>query len=99
MIAAYTQHAPLGTGNEKRTCRMHCVKAKEIHIASVHDVESSRLCGEDIQNVDIVQFASGNADELGDAPSEVQQSMQFDRSFRLTEMSPWEKGSAQINGR
>ena len=52
---------------------MDHVKASEIQIPSIEDVESSWLEGQLIENRHIVNLSMGNDDKGGDASSQVQE--------------------------
>ena len=77
---------------------MNGVKAFEIQIASVDNIESSRFEDQLIEDLDIVNLAVGNNDEGGNASSEVEQSMQFHGAFVSAELGPGEKREAEIDG-
>ena len=77
---------------------MDGVKAIEVQIASVDDIESSRFEDQLIEDPDIVNLAMGNNDEGGNASSEVQQRMQFHGAFVSSELGPREKREAEIDG-
>ena len=47
---------------------MEAVEPLEIEVAAIHHVEGARLGNQHVEDVDIVQFAVGDVDELGIAP-------------------------------
>src|SRR5512139_1302567 len=77
---------------------MNGVKAFEVQIASVDDIESSRFEDQLIEDPDIVNLAVGNNDEGGNASSQIQQRMQFHGAFVSSELGPREKRETEIDG-
>ena len=73
---------------------MDHVKASEIQIPSVEDVESSWFEDQLIENRHIVNLSMSNDDEGRNASAQIQERVQFDRSFALSELGPREKGQA-----
>ena len=55
----------LGTRHEKGLRLMHRVKALEIQIAAIHDVEGTRLQRQDVEHVDIARLAVRDMDRAG----------------------------------
>src|SRR5207244_12986022 len=54
------------------------IKPLEVDVASVHDVESTRLGQQQVQNVDVVQFAIADVDERRDVATQVQERVLLD---------------------
>ena len=77
---------------------MEDIEPLEIDVPTVHHIDGSCFGNHDVQDVDVVQFALGNMDKLGDTSTQVEQSMQLDRSFGLAELRPWKQGETQIDG-
>ena len=93
-IEAFELEIAFGSGHKECRGSMDLVKASEIQIPSVEDVERSWFEGQLIENRHIVNLSVGNDDEGGDASAQVQKRVQFDRSFALSELGPREKGQA-----
>ena len=89
----------LGADDEERPGGMHGVEPFEVHVAPVHDVESAGLGQQDVQDVDVVQFAIGDVNEGGNAAAQIQERVKLDRPFALSEPSPGKDRQAQIDGR
>ena len=70
----------------------------EVHVATVHDVESSRLGQQNIEDVDIVQLAVGDMDEGGDVASQIQQGMELDGRLGGAKVRPRKDRQAQVDG-
>ena len=68
----------LGPDNEEGGGDSQGEQALEIEVGAVHDVAGTRLGDEQVEDVDIVQFAVGEMDKGGDIAAQVQQGMQFD---------------------
>jgi len=98
-IASTELRIGFGSGDEESTVAMNTMKPGKIQIAPVHDVEGSRFEGQIVEDVDVVNLAGGNNDKGRNASLQIQQGMQFDRSFVLSELGPREQGQAEIDRR
>jgi len=67
------------------------VETLEIQVASVHDVERSSLRHNLVEDLDIVDFAVGNADKRWDIAMEVEQRVHLDGCLVLAEPCPREQ--------
>jgi len=67
------------------------VETLEIQVASVHDVERSSLRHNLVEDLDIVDFAVGNADKRWDIAMEVEQCVHLDGCLVLAEPCPREQ--------
>ena len=76
---------------------MQCKEAFKIQIASVHDVNGADLRKQQIQDIDLVDSAFGNGDKRRDVASQIQQRMEFNRSFRFTKIGPREHRKTKID--
>jgi len=88
----------LGANDEEGPGRMYGVEPLEIYIAPIHDVKSAGLGQQDVQDVDVVQFAVGNVNEGGDAAAQVQQRVKLDRRLGSAEVRPGKDREAQVDG-
>ena len=88
----------LGPDNEEGGGDSQGKQALEIEVSAVHDVAGAGLGEEEVEDVDIVQFAVGEMDKGGDIAAQVQQGMQFDGGFGLAEARPGEHGQTQVDG-
>lgn len=59
--------APVGLGSDDEECGglVEGVEAAKVQVAAVHDVEGAGLGQEQVEDVDIVQFAIGDVDKRG----------------------------------
>ena len=91
-IEAFELEIGFGSGHKECRGSMDLVKASEIQISSIENIESAWFEDQLIENRHIVNLSMGNNDERGDASAQVQKRVQFDRSFALSELRPREKG-------
>jgi len=89
----------LGADNEKGPGSMDLVESGKIEIASVENIYGSRLYGEVVEKIDLVDFAMGDENQRRDAASQIHEGMELDRSFSLAELSPGEKRETKVDGR
>ena len=73
-------------------------KTLEIDVAAIHHVERARLGQNFVEDVDVVQFAFGNADKRGDAAAQVQQRVHLDSGFVLAEPRPRKQRQTEVDG-
>ena len=92
-------HAALGTDDEKCALLFEYVQPGKIQIATVHDVEGSRLDGQLVERVDIVQFPVADMHESGNRAAQVQQRVQFDGGLGPAKACPAKQAQTQIDGR
>ena len=78
---------------------MYRVESSVVQISPIHDVECPRIEGQLIQNVHIVNLGGGNYDHAGYVPFQIQQRVELDSAFGLSEFRPREKGETQVDGR
>ena len=97
-VQAPEPEVALGSDHVEGRCLVDGIKAIEVQISSVDDIESSRFEDQLIEDLDIVNLAVGNNDEGWNASSEVQQRMQFHGAFVSSELGPGEKREAEIDG-
>ena len=88
-----------GTKHEETAKLMQSEKAGEVKVGAIHDVEGTVFRQQHIHDINIMQFAIGDMDECWDISLQIQQSMEFYRSFGFAKPSPWEQRQAQVYGR
>src|SRR2546429_58275 len=74
-------------------------QASEVHISAIEQVKRSGFGKQLVQNVDVVNLASGHINIGRNAAPQIQQRVQFHRALVAAEFSPGEKRQAQIDGR
>ena len=87
-----------GADDEETPRHVQGEEPLEVHAATVHDVESSRLGQQNIEDVDIVQLAVGDMDEGGDVASQIQQGMELDGRLGGAKVRPRKDRQAQVDG-
>jgi len=97
-VEASEPEVAFGSDHKEGRCLMDGIKAIEIQISTIDNVEGSWFEGQLIENFDVVNLAMSNNDEGGNASSEVEQGMQFYSAFVGSELGPREKGETQIDG-
>ena len=97
-ITAAVTGIGLGPDNEEGGGDVEGKQTLEIELRAVHDVAGAGLGQQQVEDIDIVQFALGEMYKGGDSAAQVQQGMQFDSRFGLTEVRPGEHGQAQVDG-
>jgi hypothetical protein len=101
-ITAFVLGIGLGA-NDKKTPKtpghVQSEKALEVHIPAIHDVEGAGLRQQDVEDIDVVQFAVGDVDKCRDIAAKIQQGMELDGGFGGAEQSPGKDRQAQVDGR
>ena len=87
-----------GAGDKEAFCLVQLIKPLEVDVASVHDVESTRLGQQQVQNVDVVEFAIADVDERRDVAAQVQERVQLDGRLGRAKRSPRKYRQAQVDG-
>ena len=87
-----------GADDEEGFGRFEAVESLEIEVAPVQDVEGSRVEGQIVEGVDVVQFSLGNVDETRNVAAEIDQGVEFDGAFATAEFRPGEEGQTEIDG-
>ena len=89
-VTTLEQNVGLGAHDEERRAQREDVKALEIDVAAVHDVERPGLGQNLVEDVDVMHLAVGNADKRGDIAMQIEQRVHFDGGFVLAELRPRE---------
>src|SRR5260370_41162882 len=87
-VAAVQQDVGVGTHYEEGGTKGEEEEAFEIHIGAVHDIESTRLRHDLVQDVYVVHSALGNANKCGDIATKVQQGVHLDGGFVFAKLRP-----------
>ena len=73
------------------------VKAGEIQIGSIQNIEGSGFRDQIVEGVDIVDFPLGNLDKRWDVATQIEKRMQFDGSLAASKSGPGEKSKAKVD--
>jgi len=71
----------------------------KIHVAAIHQIESSRFEQQTVEPAYIVLPRTGNEDAGRNRPTQIDLSMKLDARLGLTEVGPREKSQRQVDGR
>src|SRR5213594_3338428 len=96
-IATLGFEVGFGSGDKEAFRLVQLIKPLEVDVASVHDVESTRLGQQQVQNVDVVQFAIADVDERRDVTTQVQERVQLDSRLDRAKRSPRKDRQTQID--
>jgi len=78
---------------------MYRVESSVVQIPSIHDVERARVEDQLIQDIHIVKLCGCYNDDAWNVSPQIQQCMELDSAFGLTEFCPGKKGEAEVDGR
>jgi hypothetical protein len=70
-IQALGLHVALGSNHKEGCGLMECIKTLKIEVTAIHHVEGSGFCHQNIEDIDIVDFAVGKLDESRNGTSPV----------------------------
>ena len=87
-----------GAGDKEALRLVQPIKPFEVEVSPVHDVESARLGQQQVQNVDVVQFAIADVEKRRDVAPQVQQRVQLDGRLGRAKRSPSKYRQAKIDG-
>ena len=88
----------LGAGDEESAALMNPMPAGEVEIAAIHDVKRTSFPDQLVEDVHIMDTASGDNDDGGKVALEGQQGVEFDGGFVLPKRSPRKEREAEVNG-
>lgn len=80
-ITALGFEVGLGTGDKEAFRLVQLIEPIEVDVASVHDVESTGLGQQEIEDIDVVQFAVADMEKRGDVAPQIQQRVQLDAAL------------------
>jgi hypothetical protein len=86
-----------GSGHKEGVGLANSKKAFEIDVSSVDYVDASSLKLDFVQEVDVMDLSSADADKDWDGALNLHLSVHFDGRLGLSEMSPWEQRQTQID--
>ena len=84
-----------------KECRrsVDLVEAGKIQIAAIHNIDGPKLDDQPVEDIDIVNFSSGDYYHRRNVPMQIQKGMEFDCPLALPELGPGEKGQTEVDGR
>ncbi len=96
-VAPLEQDVLLGSHDEERRAESEHEEAFEIDVGPIHDVERAGLRADLVEDVDVVHFASSNADERGNIAVQIQQRVHLHGGFLLAESRPRKQRQAEVD--
>ena len=87
----------LGPDDKETFGLVQLIKSIEVDVASIHDVESAGLGQQQIENVDVVQFAIADMQERRNVATQIQESVQFDGCLGRAKRRPSKHRKTQID--
>ena len=97
-VHAPSVHARFGSGDEECASLMHGIQASKVDVSTIHHVKGARLDRQDVEYVDVVEFAVADVNERGNGTAQVQQRVQLDGGLGRTKRRPVEQAQAQVDG-
>jgi len=88
---------PLSPDNEESEELSKGIEPPEVQIATIHDIESSRLGYQDIEYIDVMELSLCDFNERGDIPLKIHECMHLDCGFMFAERRPGKEGQTQID--
>src|SRR5574343_722857 len=96
-VHASSVHARFGSGDEECASLMQGIQASKVDISTIHHVKGARIDRQDVEYVDVVEFAVADVNERGDGPTQVQQRVQLDGGLGRTKRRPAEQAQTQVD--
>ena len=97
-VTAGAAEVLFGAGDEESAALMDPMPAGEVEIAAIHDVERASFPDQLVEDVDIMNTASGDNDDGGKVALERQQGVEFDGGLVPPERGPRKEREAEVNG-
>ena len=96
-ITALGFEVGLGTGHKEAFRLVQLIKPIEVDVASVHDVESTGLGQQQVQDVDVVQFAVADVEKRRDIATQIEERVQLDGCLGRAKRRPRKDRQAQVD--
>jgi len=77
---------------------MQYIKAREVDVAAIHDIDGARFGKQQIEGVNVVQLAVRDVDEAWDVAAQIEQSVHLHRRLGGAKVCPWKQRQAKIDG-
>lgn len=79
----------LGAGDEEGASLMQDVKAREVDVAAIHDVDGACFGDQQIESVNVVQLAVRDVNEARDVAAQIEQRVHLHRRLGGAKVRPW----------
>ena len=97
-VTAGAAEVLFGAGDEESAALMNPMPAGEVEIAAIHDVERASFPGQLVEDVDIMNTASGDNDDGGKVALEREQGVEFDGGLVPPKRGPRKERETEVNG-
>src|SRR5215204_1105004 len=97
-VDAVSIQVGFGAGDEEGASVMQDVKAREVDIAAIHDVDGARFREQQIEDVNVLQLAVRDVDEARDVAAQIEQRVHLYRRLGGAKVRPWKQRQAQVDG-
>ena len=87
-----------GARDKEASRLVQAIEPFEVDVASVHDVEGAGLGQQQVQDIDVVQFAVADVQERRDVAAQIQQRVQLDGRLGRAKRCPRKHRQAQVDG-
>ena len=87
-----------GPNHKEGTGLIDFEKPLKIHIATIHQIDRTRLPSDLIHPVDFMRFSIGNMDLHGDRTLQIQLGVKLDRRFGFAKPRPGKQAQAKVDG-
>src|SRR5450830_1382620 len=88
----------LGAGDEEGASLMQYIKACEVDVAAIHDVDGARFGEQQIEGVNVVQLAVRDVNEARNVAAQIEQRVHLHGRLGGAKVRPWKQRQAQIDG-
>jgi len=78
----------LGASDEESASLIQDVKAREIDVAAIHDINGDRFGEQQIEGVNVVQLAVRDVDEARDVAAQIEQGVHLHRRLGSAKVRP-----------
>src|SRR5450432_237228 len=89
----------LGASDKEAAALVQAIQALEVQVAAVHDVEGAGFGDQQVEYVDVVQFAVADVYKCRNGATQVEQGVHLDRRLGLRKPRPREQRQTQIDRR
>src|SRR5664280_155380 len=80
-----------GASDEEGTSLMQYIKAYEVDVAAIHDVDGARFGEQQIEGMNVVQLAVRDVNEARDVAAQIEQRVHLHRCLGGPKVRPWKQ--------
>jgi len=97
-VTACAAEVLFGSSDEESATLVDAMPAGEVEVAAIHDVERAGFPDEMVEDVDVMNTASGDNDDGGKVALEREQGVEFDGGLVLSKRGPRKQRETEVNG-